>query len=313
MRTNTVPAFRGQLPQGTAALRLAGSAAVLGLCLWALVAAPEPWLQPPAAPQGASAETEARDLQDQAASLVRAGRAAEALPLLQRVHEQFPDNHIVIGQMADIQDQLGHFQEETSLLEEYLKRSPTPWSANPQLGEAYWKLGQVDAALNAFERFRAMDAKDPDALFFLAHAYERARRYAQARSCYRTGVAAFPDEPDLKNGLARMELFVGSSATSLKLAREVVARRPNNVEGLMVLGMAERSLGEYPQAKRDLGHALELSPDNVDVLRVLAGIAEHQNQTEVARRDYQRVLSMEPGDAQAQSRLDRLDQVRRRR
>ena len=251
--------------------RLAASLLVLGLCGWGL------WRVPDLRPAGkAVAEEpgaeELQRLQQEIRSLLAAGRDAEALPLVQRLHDAFPNQDAPIRQLAEIHDRLGHYEAEAALWERYLQVSPTPWDACPALGEAYRKLGRTEASLDAFERCLALAPKNPDFLFYLAHAYDRAGRFQDALRIYRRGVAQAPDYPDLQLGLARMEAFAGSPARGLPLAEAAVRRRPRSAEAHLVHALCLRALDRTSEAKAAAARALALDPASADARALLASL-----------------------------------------
>ena len=255
--------------------RLAASLIVLGLCGWGL------WRLPALGPAGTATADElgaeeVQRLQRESRALVAAGKPAEALPLVQRLHEAFPGNDIHLRELAEIQERLGHYEEEAALWERYLKVSPTPWDACPGLGEAYRKLGRTEASIDAFERCLALAPKNPDFLFYLAHAYDRTGRFGDALKVYRRGVAQSPDYPDLQLGLARMEVFVGSPAKALPLAEAVVRRRPGSGEAHLVLGLCLRALDRPEAARAALRRALELDPESRDARAALASLGQRK-------------------------------------
>lgn len=252
----------------------------------------------------------ARSLQDRSHALLGQGREDEALPLLQQLHDAFPDNPIYLRELAEIHDARGEWQTEVGLWERYLELSPTPWDACPKLGDAYRKLGKQAESIRAFERCLATQPRDPDLIFYLAHAYERAGRFLEARTTYRRGLEVAPDYPDLQLGLARMEVFIGDPARAQGLAESVLRKRPASAEALLVLGMALRSRHRLDEAAAVLRRGLAISPDSVDLLTVLGGVAEQLDRRAEAIACYRRALRQEPGSEALKKRLDRLGGTR---
>ena len=76
--------------------------------------------------------------------------------------------------MAEIYDHLGQYDQESAYWEKYLDHAPTPIEACPQIGQSYWKQGEKfqKQAIAAYQRCLAIDPKNTDSIFYLAHAIE---------------------------------------------------------------------------------------------------------------------------------------------
>ena len=253
-------------------LRIFGSLMALSICFWGVFLRPRRLPPPALVSQEVLSMEEAAYLQERTAKLMRANRQAEALPLLQKTLAAFPNNPVYLSKAAEIQHQLGHYQEEAELWERYLKVAPTPGSAFPDLGNAYRKLGQPRVAEDAFARAVALEPRNVEFRFFYGRACEDAGDYGQARKAYQEACAMHPDDPDSRAGWGRMEVFGGHPRQALLEVDQVLARNPDNVDALLVEGMALRQEGKYLQAQTALSHGLSLSPRYGDFMLVLAGV-----------------------------------------
>ena len=256
------------------AQRIVLSAAVVGLFYWALFTGRAPERSSPVAPAPASsrgmAAEEAKRLASVSRALIRDGNHAAALAPIRALHDAFPSSHIYIDQLATVYHHLTRFDDEAALLEEYLLKAPTPDSACPRLGLAYRAQGREDKALDAFERCLALDSDDPDAIFYLAHAEERAGRVDKAAEFYRRGLVWAPGYSDMSLGLARIDLRAGRVRQAKAAALDVLKKSPDNTDALLLAGLACLRNGEPSEARKHLERGLRLSPDNAELSRALA-------------------------------------------
>lgn len=282
------------------ARRILAALMTLALSLWGLFA-----LTPPPAVDRSS-----QALQEQSQTLFRAQRWAEALGPTQRLHEAFPENHIFISRLAEIQGHLGHFAEEAALWEEFMLRSPDPGGACPAIGDAYAKQGKLREAVNALERCQALEPRNPDFAFHLARAYESAGMPAKAKAIYGKWMMSNPGYPDFKIGFAKMEFFHGSTAKAHGLIQEVLVSDPDYADALLVQGMILRSLGRTAEAKATLEKGIRLKPGYTDFYIVLGGIAEKEDDRRKAIDCYTRALALNPDKPDVARRLQKLQKGR---
>lgn len=251
-------------------------------------------------------QARAHRLQEESQTLYRADKFAEALIPTQRLHQEFPDNHIYIERLAKIQNRLGHFREEAALWEKYLAVAPSPGDACPAIGVAYENLGLIPEAVRAYERCQALEPKNPDMAIHLARAYESAGERAKAKAWYAKWMVSNPGYPDFKIGFTRLEFFYGSTEKAHILIQEVLAKSPENADALLVYGMILRSLGNGAKAKEVLEQGLRRKPGYTDFYIVLGGIAEHENRTKDAIAYYTKALELNPKKADVAKRLQNL-------
>ncbi|MBZ5571568.1 MAG: tetratricopeptide repeat protein [Acidobacteriia bacterium] len=253
-------------------------------------------------------QLESQRLSDLSKSLLGQNKYQEALDPTLTLYRAYPENHIYIGRLAEIYDHLGRYDEEAAYWEKYMDHAPTPVEACPQIGQAYWKQGEKfeQQAVTAYERCVALDPKNTDSIFYLAHALEMSDQWPRAVEQYQKGLAISPTYTDLTLGLARCWLRMDKPDDAKRLADQVLAKRPDSSGALLVLGMYYLHQDNYSEAKKALTRGVQLADEDPDFHVLLARVAEQTNDNAEALRQYTRVLELRPGDAGAQSRKDAL-------
>lgn len=286
--------------------RMFGSVAALSVCYWGIYVRPRRQPVVLADPsEGLSAEDAAR-LQERLAVLMRARRFSDAKPMAESMVKAFPNNPIYLRRLAEIEGELGHSKEEAEAWERFMKVAPSPGEALPALGNAYRRMGQIQQAIGAFERGVALEPRNSELMFYLGRAYEYGKAYAKARDTYKRACTLNPGDPDSTAGWARMEVFIGDPVQAARRVEEVLARNPNDVDCLLVHGMALRQQGQYAKAKISLLKGLKLSPGYGDFMLVLGGIAESEDHPAEAVAWYDKYLARNGGDTTIRAKRDRL-------
>ena len=279
--------------------------AALGIFYWGLFQS-----RAPEAEGGMLSPAKSRLLQEESALMRRYGRWDRALPPTLQLHTAYPENHIYIGQLAEIYDHLGRYGDAAGMWEEFLVHAPRPIEACPQIGQVYEKQGLEKQAIGSLERCLALEPNNPDSIFFLAHALERDGDLSRAAALYERGVALSPQYLDLQIGLARVRLRQGKAEEAKALATGVVSGSPNNVDALLVLGLASVRLGERADAKRYLTRGSQLADAYADFHIALAQIAEQDANLEQAIQQYQKAAKLDKTNAEVAQRLALLERAR---
>lgn len=229
-------------------------------------------------------------------SLFKQSKYHEALAAALKLHEAYPGNHLYIEMAATSYGRLGDYRHEAEFWEKYFDRAPNPVAACPQIGQAYWKQGRRDEAIAAFERCLAREPKNSDSIFFLAHALELDGKLDRAADLYRQGMKIAPEYEDMQIGLARVWLHQGKAAQAEQASQLILQRSPDNLDALLVAGMACSAEGRLRKAKEYLARGVQLSGTDSEFHEALAAIAEQENDLPEALRQYDAIAEQQPDD-----------------
>ena len=265
----------------------------------------KPWARSTPPSKKLTAE-ESAALWDECKSLFREGKYQDALADALKLHATYPGNHIYIEMAAETYGKLGRYPEEAEFWEKYFDQAPNPVTACPQIGQAYWRQGKEKEAISAFERCLARDPENSDSIFFLAHALELSGQTARAGELYQRGVKIAPEYTDLQIGLARIYLRQDKLAQAKDIALKALHKSPQNVDVLLVAGLVYSREGDLTKAKQYLEQGATLADGYLDFHYALARIAEEENNSAEAIRQYDRILKDRPDDRSVRSKRDAL-------
>lgn len=159
------------------------------------------------------------------------------------------------------------------MLDEALRAArdlPASPLAQNVLGVAYAQLGRQVESREAFNRALALDPMNPEALLGLGVGYARSDSPPEA-------AAAF---------------------------KKLLKLQPGNSMALLNLGMVSAQAGKYEQAERYLLEATRVNPQLVPAYSALGDIYYQQNLLDAARQMWETVLSIDPDNELARSRLE---------
>jgi len=153
----------------------------------------------------------ARELTNRGATLLSAGRADEAIPLLQRARELNPDDISAAINLGGAYIMAGQQRLATPILEEACRREPHNPMLWTNLGAAYLDRppyvtpeGQ-EKAIQAFERALELDAKAPHVSYNLGLICNDRGELERALGHFRAALAADPNDRDARRWIAALE------------------------------------------------------------------------------------------------------------
>jgi tetratricopeptide (TPR) repeat protein len=135
------------------------------------------------------------------------------------------------------------------------------------LGELYEQNGQVDKALEQYERSLILDASGPTNHFNLANMQLRAKRAGDAVVTMEKARKKFADRPDVTLGLALALNAAKRHAEAMAMFGRVVAEAKGSNEGLLDAefyfkwGAAAEQAGEFDKAADHLRKSISLNPE----------------------------------------------------
>jgi tetratricopeptide (TPR) repeat protein len=198
----------------------------------------------------------------QATRLALAGRFAEAIPLLERLRVQRPDDVALLTHLGAVYAGAGRVSESIALLESVLARSPDSFEAHLNLATAHVFLRQLDQAAIHADRAIALrpgSARAHDARGMILW---QSGRPAEAVAAFEKALTLDPrnQRPAVYIGLIQLER--GQSATALRYFEQALKSNPMMADALVGIGMAQIELGAIDQAESALGQAAQIDPEN---------------------------------------------------
>jgi Tfp pilus assembly protein PilF len=129
---------------------------------------------------------------------------ANNLLLYQNGLKSAPQNLIVQDNLANELADLGRYDRAIPLYLDALQRNPRFWSANYNLGYAYYRIGKYPEAESHLQRAIQIDDGDPDQFIFLARAQMEQGKLTQAVQSAERALQRGPQSPGYHFVLAKI-------------------------------------------------------------------------------------------------------------
>lgn len=291
------------LPIDPRATRLAACTAAIVAMYWGIYRMPLP-----GAGEGLDRD-DAERLVEVATAMRKYGRWEKARGPLERLHAAYPGSHIYMRDLADTYRQLGRFGDEAAMWAKFMDSSPAPEEACPRAAHAWRDAGRTEQMFQTLDRCLAAVPSNPDMVYHKAYAQERWGDRSRAEMLYTEGLKRFPANGEMRLGLARLQLHDGRQADALATARQILASFQDNVDALLVAGLAARASGDLSGARQYLERGARLAPAYTDFHLALADIAARQADLGAVRNHLRSVLENEPGNREVKAKLEALGEL----
>ena len=181
-------------------------------------------------------------------SLLELGRAAEAIPRLERAAALAPEVPFVHVQLAEAQRRAGRLADAEATLARGLGAAP----GNPELLFARGQLrklqGRAGLALGDLERARDLAPEDARPRAALADLYRNAGRLGEARAEADAALRLAPGWAGARVALALVLGALGREAEAGQALREALSAEPDEPDALFYLAALERRAGRPAEA-----------------------------------------------------------------
>lgn len=236
-----------------------------------------------------------------------------------------PDSALAAAESLFQQGQLAEAKNSTL---EFVRTHPSSVEAYNLLGIIGSTLHDYDGALAAFQHGLALNPKSIKTLINLGNLYTAALKTEEAEQEFRKALAIAPSNRDAnynlgllllgkgeaatairylqrvhprtveaQANLVRAYLQSGDTATGLKLASQLSAEKPNDVQRHFTLGLLLAGEKQYKVAQLELERADALQPETFEILYNLGQVYLREKQYAKAELILNRALKQKPDSA----------------
>ena len=226
-----------------------------------------------------------RDLQILAILYIEENRPQEAIPLLERSVDLYPENGETYMWLGVAQFLTEQFDLAEESFMKALARNPSLTEVRNYLGLLRYKQGDLDAAVREF----LVALRDPvyppvskaRVRLNVANVYLERGDPEAALEHLTAGVAAVADSDGayipLQLQLSKALSELGRTQEALAALQKIIAVEPNYVEAHLLMGLAYRDMGQTRVAREHLEKVIELAPGTGLAERAQAALARIQD------------------------------------
>jgi len=198
------------------------------------------------------------------------------------------------------------WRDEVILFSRTVATAPQSVPLRLNLGAAYWREGNVDAAEREFREVLTQDPHNSRALGALGIMYAHQGRYPAAVDALRRAIKEAPRMPGLHVSLGAAYLDMGLLDNAELEFNFALTLAPMEVRAYGGLGTVYWRRGDLLRAEETFKRALAISPSSSEVRNALGAFYDANGRPLDALQEYQSVLKIDPNNVEARAATRRL-------
>jgi tetratricopeptide (TPR) repeat protein len=229
----------------------------------------------------------------------------EELDRLQKLVGVEPESAAIYKQIGDIQQQLGNLEAAIVAYQRATEIEPESIEANFHLAAIFLDLNQPQAVINYCQHVIALDPYHAEAHWMYGVALTQVNSLDAAVSHLHQAVAFKPDYANAFSSLGAIYTIQGKVDEAIAYLQRGKAIAPNSVELLYNLAGALKRKGKWDEAVACYKRVIEIKPDYIPAYHKCGEVLAEDNQTEEAIAYFQKSLVYQ-SDHPIANRMSRL-------
>ncbi len=191
------------------------------------------------------------------------------------------------------------WQDEVTLWEDVVKKSPKKPRPNYNLGLFYSRQGRIDEAIIFYQAAIKMAPTFYRPYNDLGNAYFNKGQIDKALDEYQASVALKPDYAEVHNNIGIVYVKEGRYAEAVREFQAAIKLKPGYVHAYINLGSLHEEQGFWGDAVKIYQTALRIDPGNSKGHYNLGNVFSKQGLHEDAIREYEAAIKLQPDYAEA--------------
>jgi tetratricopeptide (TPR) repeat protein len=234
---------------------------------------------------------------ERAMELLHSDHAPAAAEVCREALVAAPDNVDLLTLLGVALLETRQPREALAPLQRAVERAPRFARARENLGQALLQTGQLDKAIEQLQEAAKLDPESESTRMKLGYALAAVGSGEEADAVFEEAFALAPDRRRLAE--AGEHLREGRAADCERICRELLARRPDDVNALRLLAKVAGEAERWGQAERLLLKVLALAPGFHDARLDLARVYKQQDRIDKAVVTAEQAAEITPQNSNA--------------
>jgi protein O-mannosyl-transferase len=195
------------------------------------------------------------------------------------------------------------YESEATLWTDTLAKNPNCWAAYNNLGNAFFKKGQIDGAIDQYQKALEINPNYVEARGNLGLALLQKGQMDDAIAEYEEALKIDPTYAEGHDNLGTVLLQKGHANEAMTQYQKALEFNPNYAEAHYNLGFVLAQEGQTNEAIAQFQKALEINPYYASAYSSLGNALLQKGQSDEAIAQYQKALEINPDFAEAHYNL----------
>jgi predicted Zn-dependent protease len=231
-----------------------------------------------------------------------------ALDVLTQLLAQHPDFSLARKLQIALFIQTKQFNLATMAIDTTIKRKDSAFLRQLQ-ADIYAREGKFKKAKKSLEHMQSLNPEDETPALLQSQLYLQQHKIAEAEQVLRAFISSHKDNLRTRHTLARLLIQNNRPKEAIQIYKSMALDLPESAEILSALGSLYYQQQQFELARKQFEQALKLEPNNPSYRFYLAGTLEAQHKPEQARPLYKQISNEHPLWQEAQLRLASMDLV----
>jgi len=239
--------------------------------------------------------TATRAVFDEIIELINSGEIDAAVALCRQTLEQFPRDVNLLGLLGAIYLKQNRHADAEAILRQTIEMAPSFAKPQEDLGILLLDLGRPEDAIPLLQNAVRLDPRSETGLFNLGKALAAVGKGKEADAAFEASFELSPTRKLLAEAAALHAK--GQFEEAERKYREVLQLEPDNVSALRMLAMIAATAHHIEDAERLLRRVLRLAPDYFTAHIDLGRVYKEQDRYEEAMACFRKAIELEPNNA----------------
>ena len=254
----------------------------------------------------AAEQTRLHNKHNLARDLLDSGQAGVALPLLEDLHQDFPQSVSISEQLAQAQRAVGLLSEAEDTINQICQTIKE--RALLEILKAQIAIDKKDyqKGIGILQKLAHNEPEKADIQSILGRTYNLIGEYQAAADCFNNVLKTNPEDARAYQGLSFVALRKRHFTEALDFALKTISIKPDLHYAHVYLGMAAERLGCKKEAIKAFQNALNYGPRNRKVHRILVRLLTREGEVELAKRHHSLAIKIAEQNSQENERIIKL-------
>lgn len=227
-------------------------------------------------------------------SLHQSGHTDGAIEICKNILTLSPTEPNTLQLLGVFTKAKGDYKAAEKFLLASLKANPRQPHVHNNLGNLYYELDNIKAAIHSYEKATALQENYADAWFNWAIALEKQEKPDEAMAHIKKAIKYNPKQAKYHNLLGLFYKHKKDYSGAIKAFETAIKIQPGYLKAIHNLGTAYRENEQYEDAKNCFNFVLNNKPDQVETWEAIGSL--HQNTEDFDRSivAYHKLLALEP-------------------
>ncbi len=209
---------------------------------------------------------------------------------------------------ANLLEVVGQKKQALEVLTKYREKFPDNHKYITSIGFYYYLEGDFQKALTYFQEYTQKESLDVEGFINLADCYDRLNNQKDAESNYLKAIKLEPDNATANNNYAYyLSKYDDKLNDALTLSQKAIDKESNNAAFIDTYGWILFKLGKYEESQKYLEKAINLDSTKYDIYEHLGDLYVKLGLTKKARDSYQKALELYPDNKDLKNKYQKIE------